>query len=744
MVPAADSVEIAVESGDCTWTQSTKTLAFTGNEKCVVTVTAKKAGYEDRIRTFSVDSALQAIDITDWGTYGSVLADEVAVDAPGLTGSDNDATKSYTSTTPHICTVAPDTGAVTGMYAGDCGIALTLSKDGHNDNTHIYNVVVQGLFSSLLWEAFPSEAVQGVPTSALSPPVSSPPADDYTIAYKSGDCAWDDSSSILSFSGIVECILTVTAAKSGYSSKSEDFSVTPVGTIAATSGSYGKAFFIGQTASSPLTGLDPSDADTAYVSADDNICTVDNSTGAVTGVDEGECRVTLTLSKTGYNDKTIEYILPVVLSPKDFKDKHLFQRFILGIGTRPTFADIDGDGDSDLVVGLSDGTLKYYRKNPSGSLTVFSELTGTDNPFNGVNVGYWAFPAFGDVDGDGDLDLVVGEYRGTLKYFLNESADGSITFTAKTAASDNPFNGVDVGYYSAPALADVDKDGKVDLVVGEEDGILNYFLNESVGETITFTAKTVASENPFNNFDVGQYSAPKFVNLDGDRDLDLVVGDRGGDLNYFLNESTDTTTVFTAKTSTDNPLNGLEVRSSAVPSFADIDGDNDLDVVMGNYDGILTYFENESTPGTMTFTKRTRTEKKYFEGINVTNAATPVFGDVDKDGDLDLVMGGKEGTLKFFLNESASGTITFTEKKNTDNPFNGFDAGGYSRQAFADINGDGKIDLVVGGTENEEGTLTYFLNESTGGTITFTKKTSTEDPFNSLDVGSLPVRHLPI
>ena len=317
-VPAADNVEIVVKSGSCTWTHSTKTLAFTGNEKCVVTVTAKKAGYEDLPREFSVDPSLQAIDITGWGTYGSVLTDGVAVDAPALTGSDNDATKVYTSTTSHLCTVAPDTGAVTGIQSGNCGISLTLSKTGHNDNTHIYNIVVTGLFTSILWEAFPSAAVQGTPTSALSSPVSSPPADDYTITRKSGGCAWDDNTNILSFSGTVECILTVTAAKSGYQSKSEDFSVTAVGTISATAGSYGEAFFIGRAVSSPLTGLDPQDADRAYISADDDICTVDNSTGTVTGVDEGECRITLTLSKTGYNDKTIEYMLPVALSPEDF------------------------------------------------------------------------------------------------------------------------------------------------------------------------------------------------------------------------------------------------------------------------------------------------------------------------------------------------------------------------------------------------------------------------------------------
>src|SRR5262249_59536095 len=102
------------------------------------------------------------------------------------------------------------------------------------------------------------------------------------------------------------------------------------------------------------------------------------------------------------------------------------------------------------------------------------------NPFNGFDVGVNPAPALGDVDGDGAPDLVVGDYLGTLHYFKNTGSATSPAYIEQTGAYDpqtgagNPFNGVDVGYYSAPALGDVDGDGAPDLVLGAYDGTPHY------------------------------------------------------------------------------------------------------------------------------------------------------------------------------------------------------------------------------------------------------------------------------
>ena len=269
---------------------------------------------------------------------------------------------------------------------------------------------------------------------------------------------------------------------------------------------------------------------------------------------------------------------------------------MLGTFASPTFADIDGDGDQDLVAGESTGTLNYFLNESTGDTLAFTSKTGAENPFNGFDVGTVSAPKFADIDGDGDKDLVVGEYSGTLNYYLNESAGGTIAFTAKTSASENPFNGFNVGTYSSPTFADIDGDGDLDLVVGEYNGTLKYFLNESSGGTITFTPKT-GENNPFNGFDAGNLSSPKFADVDGDGDPDLVVGEYNGTLKYFLNESAGNTITFSEKTGTDNPFNGLDVGNNSTPTFADIDGDAaNLEMITGSSAGkIFTVFNYYGT-----------------------------------------------------------------------------------------------------------------------------------------------------
>jgi len=101
----------------------------------------------------------------------------------------------------------------------------------------------------------------------------------------------------------------------------------------------------------------------------------------------------------------------------------------------------------------------------------FTEVTGSGNPFNGVDVGLRSAPSFADLDGDGDLDAFIGESDGVINYYRNDGTVINPAFTLVTG-SGNPFNGVDVGLRSTPSFADLDGDGDLDAFIGEVDVIV--------------------------------------------------------------------------------------------------------------------------------------------------------------------------------------------------------------------------------------------------------------------------------
>jgi hypothetical protein len=334
-------------------------------------------------------------------------------------------------------------------------------------------------------------------------------------------------------------------------------------------------------------------------------------------------------------------------------------------------------------------------------LASFTALTGTANPFNGIDEGGFSAPSFVDLDGDGDLDLVVGDFFDTLHSFANDGAGG---FTALTGAA-NPFDGIDVVRSGKPSFVDLDGDGDLDLVLGEYDGTLRSFANDGAG---VFTA-LMGTDNPFNGINVGEYSAPSFVDLDGDSDLDLVVGDGNGPLRSFVNDGAGR---FTALTGADNPFNGIDVRPNSTPSFVDLDADGDLDLVVGSNGGPLHSFAND---GSGRFTALTGADNP-FNGINEGSFSVPSFVDLDADGDLDLVVGNNDGTLVTYENTTPRG-VGFTVAITPENE-------------VPKISGDQSLTVREGGAvvltaadfvgtdiDDNDTTLTYTVSARLAGTV---------------------------
>ncbi len=132
-------------------------------------------------------------------------------------------------------------------------------------------------------------------------------------------------------------------------------------------------------------------------------------------------------------------------------------------------------------------------------------------------------PALGDVDGDGDLDLFVGEASGTLNFFRNVGSPSEPEFEL---VSDE-YGGIDVGRRSAPALTDLDGDGDLDLLVGSENEGIRLFRNRGTSEEPEFVA-----EGRLRAATRG-LSTPALLDADGDGDLDLFSGSASGGLLLF-------------------------------------------------------------------------------------------------------------------------------------------------------------------------------------------------------------------
>ena len=167
-------------------------------------------------------------------------------------------------------------------------------------------------------------------------------------------------------------------------------------------------------------------------------------------------------------------------------------------------------------MGKPGGNLNYYENTGTASAPTYAVRTGTANPLSGIDVGIRSAPTFADIDGDGDQDLVVGEDNGNLNYYENTGTASAPTYAVRTGTA-NPLNGIDVGFASTPTFADIDGDGDQDFVVGLFFGNLNYYENTGTTSAPTYTVRFGAA-NPFSGIDVGDRSTPTFADIDGDGD----------------------------------------------------------------------------------------------------------------------------------------------------------------------------------------------------------------------------------
>ena len=278
----------------------------------------------------------------------------------------------------------------------------------------------------------------------------------------------------------------------------------------------------------------------------------------------------------------------------------------VGEGAYPVFFDFDSDGLQDIII----GNKGYY----INSSTTTSKLAAFRNTGTVANPQFELFttdyanlsvslsgiqnlhPAFGDLDGDGDLDMMVGEYDGLLHYFQNTAAGGMPAnfVSAGGYVQDVSASDIDVGQFSAPQLFDVNRDNKLDLLIGEAGGVLNYYENTGTASVPqwTFMSSNFGGVDVTGGIFFTGYSIPFMFNDSGT--YKLLVGSESGYIYHYNNIDGNLAGNFNLL---DSAFSGIYEGVRCSPNMADITADGLPDLIVGNYRGGVSLYFGDFTVG---------------------------------------------------------------------------------------------------------------------------------------------------
>lgn len=333
------------------------------------------------------------------------------------------------------------------------------------------------------------------------------------------------------------------------------------------------------------------------------------------------------------------------------------------------WVDTDFDSVKDIIAApnaqinsIDRNCVWRYKNTGSDTLPnfVFQQTDFLQNDM--IDVGSGSIPIIVDVNQDGLQDLLVSNYyrykypaskESTVSYYENT---GALLSPKYTYISDNQFNLLNQGFglRIVPTFGDLDNDGDIDMLVGDETGTIAYVENTAgMGNSFSFSPPQMNyADNLGSIIDIGSYSAPVLVDLSGDGLLDLVIGTKAGKLVYYKNTGTATNPSFQFVS---NQLGNVYISPTspngyAIPHFVKANGNWNLFV--GAYDGQIHYFtdiESNLNDGD-SFTHISDT----YLNISVNQYSSFATSDLDQDGNLELFVGEDLGGIELYEADPSS------------------------------------------------------------------------------------------
>ena len=391
------------------------------------------------------------------------------------------------------------------------------------------------------------------------------------------------------------------------------------------------------------------------------------------------------------------------------------------IGANTTIIDFNGDSSTDMIL----GGVTYKNANMVSGVTINDTVLITTQdylyPSYDKPIDIYTFPSvyFLDVNNDGVKDMLAAP----SETGIGESVMDSVAWYYQNVGSNNSMNFafqqkdflvgemIDLGRHAHPVLLDYNADSLLDIVVGgfgrcQDGGQYEYGMTLFVN---VGTATAPAFEQVTNNFAGTDSLAinglhPTVGDLDGDGDLDMLCGEEDGSLLYFENVAGPNATMRFA--APQRNYKGYNLGGATAPQLVDLDRDGDLDLVIGNLFGAIHYYENLGSSTVANFSSTPATTNLGGYNIQQTGSRRAMPYYYDNNGNWQLYIGHQNGNLIQLgnINNNIFGVYdTLSEN------FNHFYQGRQTQLAIADINNDGKLDYLLG---TGRGGLTFMTEAS--------------------------------